>query len=459
MKVFVICLIISFKSLFATFPFVSFNNQPEVPFWHLYSDTLGLCKRKDVLQYKSVAWYFSLWDLVESKGKNITVVIVDDFEKEIPFNEKFNHQFLSYLQKVDKKKLQQLPLEQIFKDCNSAKYKFVKNIKNSQQHGIVTFHLIKQLAPFVRIIPIRLLDKTEKGLYEALKLAKNSNPDILHLGLKVNNDFSPLHKKIKKIIKRFPYVVASSGNDALIEKEESFPANSSEVFFDVGAFDNKNEVCEFSQFQKGVGPLFVCPGDNIMYPTLTSKQDFTISKLSGTSTAAALMTGFLSLVLSEFRNNFSDEQIKFVIEQCTHKLTNSTSWKQRVVKGAIDMREVLLACCVLSKMQLMLSRKEFKENFATITKALLRIMSNKLIVNFFGKFERGEVFVKRIKFYAQESFFNQVSLTLVLLIAELCNLDTLKERFLMKEIDIDASILLKSIIESGCYERGSDSVL
>ena len=98
------------------------------------------------------------------------------------------------------------------------------------------------------------------------------------------------------------------------------------------------------------------PGDHL----IANYQNVCFS-VSGTSFSTAMMSGFLALVLSEYKNVFSKEEIAEIFKTCSVKL--APSWNDRVVFGMVDMRKTLLACRALKELKGALPARCYKKKF------------------------------------------------------------------------------------------------
>lgn len=222
------------------------------------------------------------------------------------------------------------------------------------------------IAPQCQIIPIKAFDakgmSTKSTLYSALKKAAEYNTHILNLSLKIADHLDVNHEStqlIEKMLGLVPYVVAASGNDGDPTKPGyrgsriSYPARFNTVAFDVGAFgveNNNAHIAPFSQYEPGQGPLFVAPGVHIISTGIQPHQHESCVYLfrSGTSAAASIMSGFLALVLGEFKDKLSKEDILKACYHSTFKLADTDEWRTKTVLGVIDMRTALfvLHCLV-----------------------------------------------------------------------------------------------------------------
>lgn len=233
------------------------------------------------------------------------------------------------------------------------------------------------IAPQCQVIPIKAFDEkgmsTKSTLYSALKKAVEYNTDILNLSLKIADHLDVNHEStqlVEKMLGLVPYVVAASGNDGDPTKPGyrgphiSYPARFNTVAFDVGAFGvekNNAFIAPFSQYEPGQGPLFVAPGLHIISTGIQPHQQESCVYLfrSGTSTAASIMSGFLALVLGEFKDKLSKEDILKACYHSTFKLADTDEWRTKTVLGVIDMRTALFVLHCLVEL------KNIKSNHTT----------------------------------------------------------------------------------------------
>lgn len=242
-----------------------------------------------------------------------------------------------------------------------------------KNHGACVASLIRQIAPKVQIISIPILNdcaETSKVQFlQGLQQAFNEKIDILYLGLKLTsfNLKNELDQKILKLLKQFPYVVAASGNDGLNSSDIAFPARY--IFFSVGAFEKKENnylICDFSQFKENHGPNFVMPGYNLhccLYDAAV-KKNMTYC-VSGTSMAAAIMTGCLANILWAGALKFTPKQVQYLMQKNSVKL-NKIQWQSKVVFGAFNLKKSYFCVQYLQNLSEKISKKKFQNNFKKI---------------------------------------------------------------------------------------------
>lgn len=215
---------------------------------------------------------------------------------------------------------------------------------------------------------------------QAIKKAQEQGAQILNLSLKIDDHLDTTEvesKSLQRALRDIPYVAAASGNaqrnnmGVYQSDTEAYPARFSSIAFDAGAFVlYKNEegdyhchIPEFSQYQIGVGPKFLAPGQNILSCGLVEgqKESSMYMFLQGTSTAAPLLSGFCALLISEFEGLFeSKEREKFltICYSSTLKMEDSEDWKKKTILGVLDFRTVLFKLHVLKNLKTVLENKE-----------------------------------------------------------------------------------------------------
>ena len=186
---------------------------------------------------------------------------------------------------------------------------------------------------------------------QAIKKAQEQGAQIINLSLKIDDhmDIAELESEtLEQALNEIPYTAAASGNaqrdrmGSYQSDREGYPARFSRVAFDAGAFvlykDNQGEyhchIPEFSQYQEGVGPKFVAPGQNILSCGMVPEQkdESMYIFLQGTSTAAPMLSGFSALLLSEFSGLFEkDEREKFlaICYSSALRMEDSEDWRKK----------------------------------------------------------------------------------------------------------------------------------
>lgn len=344
----------------------------EAVFWHLKHPSIGM-QKKFTTDQQPLSWSFELWELAPQKGKNIRIVIIDQLFDSKVFSKNFfceickkRHNAQAFFSdelrvgKAEKKSMSEACKNEFF-------LQLLKNI--SLSHGTGSTFVIQQLAPNAQIDLYDMFDEQGYGASTDLcrllcKISNDITVDIVHLGCKLVDKRLSTHdeKLLQQTLKKIKYSVAASGND-VVDQQVAYPARCQDVSFDVGAFYH-DVICSFSQFELGIGPKIVAPGQHIFFPISYKNQIVGYGAQSGTSVAAALVTGFLALVLSEFQSDFSYKEIVSVIYASAQKLkAHNSDWDQKVLLGAIDMRTALFCLHILKEIKKRVSKKRFDSYF------------------------------------------------------------------------------------------------
>jgi len=263
-------------------------------------------------------------------------------------------------------------------------------------HGTFTYGLIGAqqiegkgltgIAPQAKVLMIKAFDdegeSNKSTLNAALQRSLLLNTDIVSMSLKISNDIdenSEECRHLKMLVNAHDYVVAASGNDGEEISTEAYPARFESVAFDVGSFSYDPvqgfHVTNFTQTERGIGPKFAAPGFNIFGPGLLPNQnkDSIYMFMAGTSISAPIVTGFMALVLGEFKSIFSKEQLLKAIYSSSAKLGKSQDWG-KVLLGVIDMRTSLLTLHILKEIKTKLDPALFTKKFNHLIRAIHTII-------------------------------------------------------------------------------------
>ena len=281
--------------------------------------------------------------------------------------------------------LESLPVPKI----SSAESTFVAG------HGTFTYGLIGAqqiegkgltgIAPEAKVLMIKAFDdegeSNKSTLNAALKRSLLLQSDIVNMSLKISNEMDETSEEcrhLKMLVDAHDYVVAASGNDGTTIKTEAYS-----VAFDVGSFSYDVQqgfhITDFTQSEPEIGPKFVAPGFNIFGPGLIPNQtkDSVYEFMAGTSISAPIISGFMALVLAEFKSVFSKEQILKVVYSSSLKLGQSEDW-QKALLGVIDMRSSLLILHVLQDVKKLLDAQTFETKFNNLVRAAHMIIFEKV---------------------------------------------------------------------------------
>lgn len=264
--------------------------------------------------------------------------------------------------------------------CTAAHGTHLYGLINAQENTAIPGFC--GIAPRAQTLMLKVCNEAgtsdvETILY-ALKKAQSFNADIVNLSLKIQRTKNSELCKLLEDQLRLPlFVVAASGNDQLFEQSgEAYPAHLESIAFDVGAFlydGTQYHICPFSQYEKDIGPKFVAPGFNLLSTGIPSFQgDFLF--LSGTSMATALMSGFLALMLAEFKEDFTREQLLKVCYSSTKRLSSDSDWQDKCLLGALDMRTVLFTLHIAKSLKEKVKYTIFRQKFDVYVKAIQIVM-------------------------------------------------------------------------------------
>ncbi len=288
-------------------------------FFHATLFSNGNISFLPILQEKTVnyqeSWYLDLFSLEQQPiktGKNTNIVILDT-ETEDHYSNCVN--LIEFDEKSANKRvfIHSRPNTQKNKKRSSElmKKNRISPATLKKNHGSCTVQVIRKLAPEATIISIPVLDDRggadKEGVYQALKLAKTYNPDILHLGFQIL-DFDMkqnLDKKIYKLLKKFTFVIVPSGNNL----KSDFPPKLPNIFC-VASFGKKNNNYPISEFCQNISKAdFIMPGENIEVAIWDFKKNqHSTLFIFGTSFSASFMTGFLAILFE--KNNKKIPKIK-----------------------------------------------------------------------------------------------------------------------------------------------------
>lgn len=351
-------------------------------FWHLKNPTIGM-QKNIVTDQQPLSWSFTLWELAPKKGENIKIAMIDQSLDPKVFSKNFFCDICKKRHRAQTFFSDELPVGDDAKKMISGECKdefFLQLLKQiSLSHGACSTFVIQQLAPRAHIDLYEMFDEQGYGSSTDLcrllcKISNDTTVYIVHLGCKLVDKRLSMHdeKLLQQALKKIKYSVAASGND-VVDQQVAYPARCQDVSFDVGAFYH-DRICSFSQFEYNVGPKIVAPGQHIFFPISYKNRIFGYGAQSGTSVAAAIVTGFLALVLSEFRSDFSYKEIVTTIYASAQKLNaHDSDWDQKVLLGAIDMRTALFCLHILKEIKKRVSKKRFNSCFHRFLETALAI--------------------------------------------------------------------------------------
>lgn len=378
-------------------------------FWHLYDPIIGMQSSQKLEQ--PLSWNFSLWELAPTKGLFSTIVTIDSSGTHKGVNLKDFCKSCAKVARGDYSAPGCLRVEKIenISLCGQCKKEFflyfLKNV--SRFHGMLTCNIIHQLAPLANIEIYNIFDdfgySSNEKLLTCLEELSESFFDVIHLGCKITSKKLSLkdQERLDNQLSKMNFIVAASGNDRQVEGEEAYPAKNRHVNFDVGAFSRNRfgdySICPFSQFEITIGPKIVAPGLDILCPFTSNNSLLGFGFLSGTSMAAAVISGLLALIISEFKQDFSHKQILTVLYLCTKKLSGTDDWKEQVILGALDARSALFSLHTLREIKKKLPIKKFLKLYEVLICEILIINNLYAYKIFENKYSLQSFFEKHIR--------------------------------------------------------------
>jgi hypothetical protein len=290
------------------------------------------------------------------------------------------------------------------------------------------------IAPAADMVMIKIFDEEGNSstslVLAGIRKALEYDVDILNLSLILEDaeDKDNLDPLFNRLLKSIPYVVAGTGNEGTAR--EGFPARCDTVAFDVGAIDYRGNIPNFSQYELGKGPKVVAPGEAILGAFTSNKQktDSWYALLQGTSAASPIVAGALALAVSEFRNDFSREELLKVFYTSTLKLRANQNWQRKTVLGVIDIRLALFTLHVMKditkKLKKTLSSAALEKKFDLFLKAITYLLigmpdyyakahlSNvSFAQNFIPYHEAAQQHQEKVQAFMKDTFFVPATLT------------------------------------------------
>ncbi|MFC4768487.1 S8 family peptidase [Effusibacillus consociatus] len=179
------------------------------------------------------------------------------------------------------------------------------DVKDDSGHGTTITSLILKVAPQSKILPVKVMDEKKEQdpaiVAKGINLAIENGAQVINLSLAVPNESPELKQAILHATNKGIPVIAATGNDS--REELPFPANMSSVISVIARDINNVDVAfsNVSSCKKSVS----APGVH-----LRTEDGFK----SGTSFAAALVTGTVSLIKSS-REDLDVKTIQAILEQ------------------------------------------------------------------------------------------------------------------------------------------------
>lgn len=171
-----------------------------------------------------------------------------------------------------------------------------------------------QVAPQVKILPLRALDQNGKGdtddIILAIDRAVSMGADVINLSAGANVYVSAMQAMVDYANSQGVYVVASAGNNGP-NGITTYPAKSSsngdyKKLISVGSINASGQVSSFSSY--GGALHYFAPGEDIRSAFPGNKT----AKAKGTSFAAPMVSGALALAKSEVPSSYHNRLNKYL---------------------------------------------------------------------------------------------------------------------------------------------------
>jgi subtilisin family serine protease len=177
---------------------------------------------------------------------------------------------------------------------------------------------LKGLAPGATLVPLTCYTRNANGsiksggvsaitqaIYGAVDIY---NCKIINVSSGVTSNTDDLRKAAAYAEAKGVVVVSSVGNDNKTAPKHIYYPAAYETVIGVGAIGRNGKTCDFSQRNKSVS--LVAPGKDLQVVTI--RDSIHPQTFSGTSYAAAFVTGAAALLLSEFPNLRPEEVRKYL---------------------------------------------------------------------------------------------------------------------------------------------------
>ncbi len=171
-------------------------------------------------------------------------------------------------------------------------------------HGTAVSGIILQVAPQVKILPIRVLGPDGSGDMDdvvlAIRHAVKSGADVINISLGSFENSRTLKRILKFAKRRGVYIVAASGNTGQ-ENNIMYPAGYSTdsrlkgAVFSIGSVNDVDQISDFSA--SGNNLFAYAPGEKIR----TAFPNNRLANVSGTSFAAPIVAASIALVYDELQ--------------------------------------------------------------------------------------------------------------------------------------------------------------
>ncbi|GGI14891.1 S8 family serine peptidase [Gottfriedia solisilvae] len=194
------------------------------------------------------------------------------------------------------------------------------------------------IAPNSQIVTIDVFNKSDFGtdyvIAEGILEAIRQNVDVINMSLGSYSPSPIVKDAVKKAIDKGIVIVAAAGNSGIENIE--YPAAYDGVI-SVGATDKDNKLANFSTYSPSVD--VTAPGDNIYSTVYSPDKGSTFVHMSGTSMAAPMVTGAVSLLLSKYPK-LTPYQVNYILTH-TAKDLGEKGFDAKYGYGMIDLVKLL----------------------------------------------------------------------------------------------------------------------
>ena len=209
-------------------------------------------------------------------------------------------------------------------------------------HGTNVAGIIRQIAPFATILPLRVLGPDGGGdvdsVVAAIQHAVDSGAHIINLSLGSDTRIAALERAISSATAQGVFVIASTGNTG--DRNVSFPAliaDSDRYMLSVtsvAADDNKSGFATYGSMIE-----LAAPGEHVFGPA----PDMLMAAWSGTSMAAPMASGALALAMGEDlwrdHKHLADELYRQGADLYTGHI--NVGYRNQVGNGRLDVEAFL----------------------------------------------------------------------------------------------------------------------
>lgn len=186
------------------------------------------------------------------------------------------------------------------------------------------------VAPSAELYAVKVTDSSGQGytssVIQGIEWAIENDIDIINMSFVASQYSELLHEAIKQAKSNGIIIVAAAGNKGFGDNSIQYPAKYSEVVA-VGAVDSSHHRLDFSATGEELD--LVAPGFGVI--STSSNGEYGVS--SGTSSAAAHVTGTAALLWAHNRSMTSEEIIQKLYETAT-SLGNSNEYGHGLVNIA-----------------------------------------------------------------------------------------------------------------------------